>query len=1289
MGPAEGLAWLAHLETCADCRLAFGRTVVGLSAVDDRGSWVDSTLGSCSDSIPGTIAGDPRPASAQPTILSGLSGEGPPVGVVSEVTLRDPAGSLGETMMTLVPAVHDPYLTICPDPETEDGGETGWSLGAALFPTEPPSGGGPRDGAWPTVPSYELISKLGQGGMGVVYKARQRQLNRLVALKMIRDNGQVGPHQFARFRLEAEAVARLHHPNIVQIYEIGEADGFPFLSLELLEGGGLDTKLGGKPQPRRESAEMVATLASAIQAAHQARVIHRDLKPANVVMTAAGVPKITDFGLAKRLEEESSQTRTGEVVGSPSYMAPEQAKGQIHLLGPATDIYALGAILYEMLTGRPPFQGASAWETVRLVIEQDPVPPSRLQPRMTRDLETICLKCLEKEPSRRYTTAQELADDLRRHLAGEPIRARRTPPWERALKWARRRPATATLAGVAASGLIGLAAAGLWFDRRARIEREHAAERFAVLFIEGRDELARGEKEAAANPEAAAVRLSKLRENLEKLPPATRAEPQVDRLAKQAGVLLTRARADKHERDQRERFDRKDSDFQRLRDEILFLDTDFEGIGLPGQGGAAQAERARKADEALALFTDEQPDGGRTLGSLPASLSAERRDAILEGCCEALLIRAEAEVGRAREPGGRASAARALAILDSAPRLSPTVTRTRAYRLRRADCLAGLGDQPGAARERAEAAGLAPAGAFDHFLYGRDLYKEGRLAEAMPEFRSTLKTDPDHFWARCLLAIADLRFGRPAEARILLDGCLQDRRGVAWMLILRGYANGQVGALALGPVAALGPAEPPTSPDEDVDDVPDPVRDGPPRGASDADFEAAEDDFRAALAALDPADLDLRYALLVDRGLVRFWGGRRLVEAADDFEEALRVRPGKVNAQVNLAGVYLRQGKDAQAVDRLTRAIEQGPARAELAAALRFRAYLHARNACLSRRRRERVEALARLGRPTGPGAVAGELGEALLVGALREREETEGRLALADFEAIPRGPGERPEEVAADHAHRAELLFRARRFPEALDAADAALAAAPEGALAHRWRAGALLELGRYDEAIRSCDVYLARGRPSADLFSIRGRARAARRDLAAAIEDYSRALGLRPDRSSDLVQRGWAYLFSGAPKLAGRDFEAALRLDPAGGEAYAGRGSVRINLGLPRDAASDADEALRRGDRSHLKLYRCARIYAQAADAEFARDARQYRALSGLSREYAGRAVALLREALEARDPSERAGFFRQAILGDEAFRTLVRLPRFDFLRRAYTASSPEASNSTRASGPTGDSR
>ena len=248
----------------------------------------------------------------------------------------------------------------------------------------------------PRIPGYEILEKLGEGGMGIVYKARQQGLNRLVALKMIIGGSHVRVDHLARFRIEAEAVARLRHPNILQIYDIGEVDGLPFVSLELLEGGGLDDRLAGTPQPGGQAAELMVTLALAVHAAHQAGIVHRDLKPTNVLFTSDGVPKITDFGLAKRLESDSQQTETGQIMGSPSYMAPEQASGHTKDVGPAADVYALGAILYEMLTGRPPFKGETPMDTVRQVIDDDPVPPSRLVPRVARDLETICLKCLQQ-----------------------------------------------------------------------------------------------------------------------------------------------------------------------------------------------------------------------------------------------------------------------------------------------------------------------------------------------------------------------------------------------------------------------------------------------------------------------------------------------------------------------------------------------------------------------------------------------------------------------------------------------------------------------------------------------------------------------------------------------------------------------------------------------------------------------------------------------------------------------------------------------------------------------------
>jgi hypothetical protein len=382
-------------------------------------------------------------------------------------------------------------------PDTSEADPSPISEAVTLAPAPPPSehmtlsytGAAPMSavvGGAAAVPGYEILGVLGRGGMGVVYQARQMKLDRVVALKMILAGGHAGEADLARFKTEAEAVARLQHPHIVQIFEVGEHGGLPFFSLEYCPGGSLDKKLNGTPLPPKEAAALVEKLARAVQAAHDKGVVHRDLKPANVLLADDGEPKITDFGLAKKLDADAGQTRTGAVMGTPSYMAPEQAGGKTAEMGPACDTYALGAILYECLTGRPPFKAATAMDTMMQVVADEPVPPRQLQSKTPRDLETICLKCLEKQPSRRYGTALELAEDLRRFQAGEPVRARAVGALERAGKWARRRPALAAAYGFLLTALLlGIGGGGAtWLWLRAENARGDA-------------EKARGDAEAA------------------------------------------------------------------------------------------------------------------------------------------------------------------------------------------------------------------------------------------------------------------------------------------------------------------------------------------------------------------------------------------------------------------------------------------------------------------------------------------------------------------------------------------------------------------------------------------------------------------------------------------------------------------------------------------------------------------------------------------------------------------------------------------------------------------------
>jgi hypothetical protein len=342
-------------------------------------------------------------------------------------------------------------------------------------------------GELPHVPGYEVEAVLGRGGMGVVYKARHLALKRTVALKMLA----AGHHyqgERARFRAEAEAVARLQHPNIVQIHEIGEAAGRPFFALEYVAGGSLAGRMAGKPVPPREAARLVQTLAEAMHLAHSRNLIHRDLKPANVLLAgevnaplAQCQPKVTDFGLVRQLDVDSGNTLDGVVMGTPSYMAPEQAAGQARAVGPAVDVYALGGILYECLTGRPPFDGATAQETLDLVRGREPAPPSSLNRQVPRDLETICLKCLRKEPERRYASAQELADDLGRFLHGEPVQARRVGRLEKLAKWTRRNPAVACLAAVAVLAFIGGTVVSLRFGALASRKADELQEKALEL----------------------------------------------------------------------------------------------------------------------------------------------------------------------------------------------------------------------------------------------------------------------------------------------------------------------------------------------------------------------------------------------------------------------------------------------------------------------------------------------------------------------------------------------------------------------------------------------------------------------------------------------------------------------------------------------------------------------------------------------------------------------------------------------------------------------------------------
>jgi tetratricopeptide (TPR) repeat protein len=950
---------------------------------------------------------------------------------------------------------------------------------------------------------------------------------------MVLAGAHAGAHQLARFHTEAEAVAQLQHPNIVQIFEVGEHEGLPYFSLEFVDGGSLAQKLGGKPRPPREAAQTVELLALAMAAAHQRGIIHRDLKPANVMLTADGQPKITDFGLAKRLEGDSALTQSGTIMGSPSYMAPEQARGENDRIGPLSDLYTLGAILYELLTGRPPFVGTSMMETLHQVRHQEPVPPSHLEPKVPRDLETICLKCLQKEPPQRYAGCEALADDLHRFLAGETIRARPVGRAERLWRWCRRNPRTAALSG-AIGVLLGVVAVSLTvLGLRSRREWQAAAQTRDVA----------GQRLEQATAAVAGGDFRQAQDILQWSDPLLNSRADLGDVRARWETL--KGQVDVYAR------------LKRLLDDARFACR--SGSVSEKQGGR---ELCRQF---LELYEETRQQAGRAAAGLPP-LNEQQRQLFQEDVFEALLTAAlvERELAFSADQATQQQAARQ--AIDWLNRAEEAVPHSRALHAHRAPFWDQLGDSRAARDDRDRADAIKPTSAVDRFWHGYDEYSrgegllrkgdrkaaEGPIRAAIADYAAFLQLRPDHYWGYFNWAYCHVLLGDLHDALVGFTACIRLRPDFPWPYNNRGTVHLRLGeldqavedysaALArnsryVDAYANRGTAySAQGKPDLALSDLTRALDLDPDRAAA---YEERAEVFRSRKQYKEAIRDYTRLANLSgDKGPVyrkraEAYGELKSTdEALRDYDRVVALNPRDVQAHYARAGLHLARGDYHEAVDDCSRVIELAPRAAGTPGVLRTRALIYWYH--------------------------------------LKDFDAS-----LADWERLA---ALRPAD-AEPHRCTGVLHLGRREYDQALQALQTALTLKPDYTEATWARAQVYLWQGKPQEALGELDPVVANLPPDKpETLNVRGDVYRAQGRLDEAAADYLRLTGLRPKEPDAYVSLALVREMQGRPDQAEACYERLVVAAPDSARAYLRRAEFRRNRGEFDAALADCDQAAR----------------------------------------------------------------------------------------------------------------